>query len=195
MSTPKHQTIFKYSAKVCTTEDMCYKALAYYDSIKHEVLERNLNNYREVVQAINVRLRAFYKEPTIETMDGTREFFYKQALILSVEFLRTKPDPVKLTRLYNVLRGAMKLSGVSWNAELMYSDIALFHLAPTKNEKIIQFIHSVLISGLRTNREISKLINMYIKLINVLQLSKQINVDLPNKKILHNISFAPILNY
>lgn len=194
ISEPKAPPIIKISE--CKTEEQLAAALLYLQEITPTIPKKQLYNHQERIDAAIKRLDKMrgiiIETESIELRDKDRLFYYHKAIVLSVEFLKLQPNIDLLTQLFTCLKEALRVSGSEWNESTMYSDLIDFDKAYTKSEKKIYFIHKILQSGLHEKRSIVSIINMYLKLINILGLHEKINISLPSKKSLHNISFVDL---
>lgn len=190
---------FPYHAKECLTVEQCVEALTHYASVEQDIPSGQYNNFVDCTTAIRKRLIALGKTSTIDIpihlVNQDRLLYYHRAIITSVEFLQDKPYGPYLDELYVCIQEGLRLSGKEWDEKSMYTDVSSFHLAFTKKEKIVQFINKVVQSGFRETKELISIMNMYIKLINILQLKEELSVVLPTKKTLHDISLVNIPNF
>ncbi len=178
---------------------MCAEALFYYNSIRDTVKPDQLHNYNQVVRAIQEKLKNFKSElsehEVKELLHMDRVYLFHQSLICSVELLQSTTMNYDLvTNLWYHLTAALELTGAPWDKS-MYTDMVDFKNAFTKSEKVVNFIFNLTLSGLHNRINIIKLINQYIKIINILQLNEKINVDLPTRRDLHNLSFAQMPDF
>lgn len=187
----EYPRLFKYKASDCESEDDVIQALAYYHSIESSVPTSQLNNYYEIIESFK---KEFIKYDVAKEMEEVTEhdriYLYHKAIRLSTEFLLNSPSPEQLGELYFTIKEGLSLTGVTWDDDIHFTDLVDFGHAYTKKDKVVHFIHKVLISGFHDRGTLISTMNLYIKLINVLQLSKKIAIPLPCKKSLHNVSFA-----
>lgn len=190
----KDSLLFKYKAKNCTNVDDVQTALKYYESIKETIPNTKMNNFIEVIAALNRKLEKFgiYEieaEEIEKSLSKDRLYFYHKSIRLSTELLLLTPNSKRLEELYECIKQALLLVDITWDENIHYTDLVRFDNAFTRKEKIVYFIHKILISGFHTNKSLLSIMNLYIKLLRILDLSKDLRVTLPSKKILHDISF------
>jgi hypothetical protein len=186
----EYRRLFKYKASDCEFKEDLLTIQSYYQSIEDDVPENQQNEYYNILAAIKKRIKQFDLAESLETLSQKdRVFLYHKAIRLSTELLTFAPNPKNLTQLYNCIKNALLILGVEWNDDIHFSDLVRFDNAITNKEKIVYFIHKILISGFHTRESILSIMNLYIKLLNVLHLSEELDVSLPSRKTLHNVSF------
>lgn len=183
-------------ASECKTEEQLIAALLYLREITPKIPPKKLHNHEQKINSFlnklnKLRVLTLECEDT-ELLQQDRLFYYHRSIVLAVEFLKAQPDTELLAQLFICLTEALKVAGSKWDEDAMYSDLMDFGNAFTKSEKIIFFIHKILQSGLHEKRSIVSIINMYIKLTNLLNLHDKINLPLPSKKSLHSLSFVEL---
>lgn len=186
--------MYIYTTKNCKTKEEIITALNYYETDRFSImLPHQRTNFKNITKALYKKLSEYNQEESehllLEFENKDRLFYYYKSVELSVEFLKQSPNGELLTQLFLCLKEALKISGKEWTKE-DYTDTVVWHSAFTTNEKKIQFIYKLLMSGLRKPETIVNVINYYIKLVNTLQIRDLLSVDLPSRKDVHNLSFA-----
>ncbi len=185
----------KRKASECKTEEQVLSALLHLKEIKDTIQLNEQHNYQCRVESLMKKLDKFrpVKDMKIGNLfERDRIFYYHNCIILGVEFLKQEPDTKKLSELFLCLKEALKLTGTEWNEETMYSDLTCFGNAFTMGEKKVYFLNKILQSGLHEKRTIISIINYFIKLVNIMKISEELSISLPNKKTLHNLSFVEL---
>lgn len=183
----------EYTPKNCKTEEQVKSALLYYKTIEKTISKCNSHNYEQRISALLNKLETFKPIEDINSdnkIEKDRLFYYHHAIVLSVEFLKPNPDAEKLSELYVCLTEALKISGVEWEPDKMFSACVSFGNAFSASEKKVFFINKIIESGLHKSKSIVSIINIYIKIIYMMNLSTNLSISLPNKKTLHDVSFV-----
>ena len=188
--------MFSYRVRDCNTAEEIQTALNHYEGFLEmsELLTScQKHNIEEIVFRLRTKrnkLEGLQKFVTLEEL--TPANIKRQEAI--VELLQLIPQLFQyrqyslddnwdfVIRIFKIYLGVLKNENLSWNSSKMYNEMVKFSRCINKDEMIIYLVHEIITSGLHIPYQITKQINLMIKLVRHLRIDDNIFIKLPSTR-------------